>query len=95
MIVERWTHTIKAGRVEEAIELLKSYNWGRPYKLFRSKVGVLRQLITEVEFESMAEIEQVWNKIESTSEYSAFLEKWANVVVSSERNFMTPIDTSC
>ena len=94
MIVERWTHTVKPGRVEDAIELLRSHDWRRPYRLFRSKVGVMRQLISEAEFESMAEIEQSWNEIESTSEYAAFLEKWSSLLVSSERVFLTPIETS-
>jgi hypothetical protein len=94
MIVERWTHTVKAGRIEEAIELLRSHNWRRPYRLFRSKVGVMRQLITEAEFESMAEIEQSWNEIESAPEFESFIQKWAPLIVSTERDFLTPIETS-
>ena len=61
MIIERWEFRIKPGYLEEAKEVLLSNNWGRPFRLFESEVDELYRLTSEIEFESMTEIEQTWN----------------------------------
>ena len=94
MIIERWEHNIKAGHVEEAKNLILSINWRRPFRLFESEIGVMYLLAADVEYESMAEIEKFWNEIQTDPEYQSFLEKWQPLVISSERTFWRPVETS-
>jgi len=94
MIIERWEFRIKPGYLEEAKEVLLSINWGRPFRLFESEVGELYRLTSEIEFESMAEIEQTWNGLESTPEFEGFLNKWRPLIISTERTFWKSIETS-
>ncbi len=94
MIIERWEFKIKPGHLEEAKEVLLSINWGRPYRLFESEVGELYRLTSEIEFESMAEMEQAWNGIESTPEFEGFLKKWWPMITSTERTLWRSIETS-
>ena len=69
MIIERWEHKIKAGHLKEAKNLIFSVDWGRPFRLFESEIGVMYRLSADVEYESMAEIEQTWNEIGTKLEY--------------------------
>ena len=94
MIVERWEHRIKAGHLEEAIDLLLSFKWVRPFRAYRARVGVLHRLVIDVEYENMADIEKAWEEIESTSGYESFLKKWQSVIISTERTFLSPVETS-
>ena len=94
MIIERWEHRIKPGRLEEAINLLYSVDWGRPFKLLESEVGLLYRLSADVEWGSMAEMESGWNEIGSNTEYENFLQKWRPLVVSSERKIFKLIEAS-
>jgi hypothetical protein len=94
MIIERWEHRIKAGHLDEAKNLIFSINWRRPFRLFESEIGVLYRLTADVEYESMAEIERFWNDIQTEPEYQSFLEKWQPLIISSERTFWRPIETS-
>ncbi len=94
MIIERWEHKIKAGHLEEAKNLIFSIDWGRPFRLFESEIGVMYRLTADVEYESMAEIEQTWNEIGSKPEYESLLKKWRPLIISSERTFWRPIETS-
>ncbi|MDJ0817368.1 MAG: NIPSNAP family protein [Desulfobacterales bacterium] len=94
MIIERWEHRIKAGHLEEAKNLIFSVDWGRPFRLFESEIGVMYQLSADVEYGSMAEIEQTWNEIVSKPEYENFLQKWRPLIISSKRTFWRPIETS-
>ena len=94
MIIERWEHKIKAGHLEEAKNLIFSVDWGRPFRLFESEIGVMYQLSADVEYGSMAEIEQTWNEIGSKPEYENFLQKWRPLIISSKRTFWRPIETS-
>ncbi|MDJ0817406.1 MAG: NIPSNAP family protein [Desulfobacterales bacterium] len=94
MIVERWEHKIKPGHLDEAKNLIFSIDWRRPFRLFESEIGVQYQLNAYVEYESMAEIEKFWNDIQPDPEYQSFLEKWQPLVISSERTFWRPIETS-
>ena len=93
MIIERWEHKIRAGHVEEAKSLIFSFNWGRPFRLFESEIGLLHRLTADIEFESMAEIEQTWNEIGAKPEYESFLKKWQPLVISSERTVWRTIET--
>jgi hypothetical protein len=52
------------------------------------------QLSADFEYESMAEIEQTWNEIGSKPEYESFLKKLRPLIISSERTFWRPIETS-
>ena len=92
MIIERWVHKIKAGHVDEAIDLIFSVNWGRPFRLFQSEVGPLYRLTADVEYESMADIEKTWNEIGSIPEYQNFLKKWQPLIINSERTLLKPIE---
>ena len=95
MIIERWVFNCKPGKVDEAEELMLAFNWGRPYRLYRSMVGgMLYQLITESEYENMADNEQVWNEIQPKPEFAAFFEKFTSLINSGERTFLTLIETS-
>ena len=44
--------------------------------------------------ETLAMIEQTWNEIGTKPEYESFLKKWRPLIISSERTFWRPIDTS-
>ena len=93
MIIERYVFNCKPGKVDEATELMLAFNWGRPYRLYQSMVGgMLYQLITESEFENMADNEQLWNEIEPTPEFAAFFEKFTSLINSGERMFLALID---
>ena len=93
MIIERWEHKIKAGHVDEAINLIFSVDWGRTFRLYQSEVGPQYRLTADVEYESMAEIEKAWNEIASIPEYQTFLKKWQPLIIKSERTFLKPIET--
>ena len=54
---------------------------------------MLYQLITESEYENMADNEQVWNEIQPTPEFAAFFEKFTSLINSGERMFLALIDT--
>lgn len=92
MIIERWEHKIKPGHIEEAKNLILSFNWERPFKLLESEIGVLSRLTADIEFESMAEIEKTWNEIGTKPEYESFLEKWRPLIVSSDRTVWRKIE---
>ena len=94
MLIERWEFKIKPGHLEEAKDLILSIDWGRPFRLFESEVGELYRLTSETEFESMAEIEQTWNGLESTTEFDGFLKKWRPLINSTERTLWKSIETS-
>jgi hypothetical protein len=94
MVIERWEHRIKSGHLEEAKNLILSFNWGRSYRLFESEIGMLGRLTADIEFESMAQMEQTWNGIGSNPEYESFLKKWRPLVISSERTVWRAIETS-
>jgi hypothetical protein len=94
MIIERWEFKVKPGHLEEAKNLILSMDWGRPYKLHESEMGELYRLTSFVEFESIAEMEQVWSGIGSAPEYESFLKKWRPLINSTERTLWRSIETS-
>jgi hypothetical protein len=81
MIVERSTHNIKFGHMQETIELLKveinatiERGISIPYRIYVSRFGRFAQLVTEYEFEDLAAMEKFWT--EWRPKNPEFIDKW-------------------
>lgn len=80
MIAQRLTFVVKAGKWDEAVELLKT---GADHldnvptsRVYGSHFGPRDTLVLEVEFENMAELERWWAKYSAAPESAAVNEGW-------------------
>jgi hypothetical protein len=85
MLVERRTHYIKAGRGEEAMELLLAHDWGVPVRLYQAMTGRMDVLVGEAEWESVEASNQYWERWSAQPAAQTFLEQW--------RQFVEPVWT--
>ena len=79
MIVERWAFGTKDGCWGKMIELLKTRREQseRRFEILTCRFGAHNaQIVTELRFESMAEMEKFWDGFGSTPEERDFLEKF-------------------
>ncbi len=79
MIVDRRTFDIKAGHLEEAVQLLMAdvKRVGNPtVRYYTSQTGRINTLVIEHEHESLAAYEHFWHTWTTAPEAKVFLEKW-------------------
>ena len=86
MLVNRITHIVKRGCMEEALALLKAegdrYTRPRNYnhRLYRPHIGHSDVLAFEIEFESMEDHKKFWDEYSARSETTEVTEKYNKLV---------------
>ena len=79
MIVNRLTITVKQGRMQEFVELLKERRKQGEYnnvRLYQSHLGTRDQIAYEIEFEDYAAYDKFFTEWYALPDTPAFLEKW-------------------
>ena len=78
MIVNRYTITVKQGRMGEAVELIKEMRKQGGYhgRLYQSHLGTRDQIAYEFEFEDYAAYDKFFTEWYAQPDTPAFLEKW-------------------
>jgi len=78
MIVNRMTHVVKRGRMDEAVALIKELGEkrGEQGRIFVCQYGATNRLAIELEAESLAELEKGWTEWLASPEAAPFYEKW-------------------
>ena len=81
MIVNRVSVTVKQGRMEELVELLKEgrKQGGYNARLYQSHLGNRDQIAYEFEFEDYAAYDKFWTEWYALPDTPAFLEKWNEI----------------
>jgi len=81
MIVWRNEFSIKPGRGDEALALVKEWvGSDHPVRIYEDLAGPTFTLAVEMEFESMAEQERFSTEWVATPEFAAFYEKWCELI---------------
>lgn len=82
MLVDRRILNIARDKMEEALTMLAEertrVNWKGPARIYRPNVAAFDQIVVEFEFAGLAEMEEFWQRWE-TSGAEAFFAKWADV----------------
>ena len=90
MLVNRRTHTVKMGRMEEAVKLFKAeierIDYPNNYRIYTSKFGAFHRLDLELECENEEEYNRLFNQWVSDPETQVFMKKWAELAVSQDTN---------
>ena len=78
MIVQRVTHKVKQGCMEELVALGNSFieSTGRTVRRYTPNVGRFDTLVGDHEFEGLAEMEKFWAEWHARPDTPAFMEKW-------------------
>jgi len=78
MIVNRLRVTVKQGRMQELVELLKEMRKqaGLNVRLYQSHLGTRDQIAYEFEFEDYAAYDKFFTEWYALPDTPAFLEKW-------------------
>ena len=78
MIVNRLTVSVKQGRMQELVELLKERRKQEGYnvRLYQSHLGTRDQIAYEIEFEDYAAYDKFFAEWYALPDTPAFLEKW-------------------
>jgi hypothetical protein len=79
MVVERRTIYIKAGRGEDAVNLLLAQDWGVPYRLYRAMTGRMDVLTSDTEWDSVDASNRYWDAWFAKPTTPTFLEQWRAV----------------
>ena len=79
MIVSRWTHTVKLGRMEEAVALhlaiKEKAGHPLPFRIYWSDIGRFSVMAVEMEYESLAEYETFWAEWAARPDWGADVAK--------------------
>lgn len=77
-IINRRTFTAERGKLQEAIELLREAAKGSryPYRICSSYYGAFDDIALEVEFESIAQMEEAWAEINAQLEMAELMTQW-------------------
>jgi hypothetical protein len=88
MIVNRYTITVKQGRMGEAVELLKEMRkqGGFNVRLYQSHLGIRDQIAYEFEFEDYAAYDKFFTEWYALPDTPAFLEKWNDMTIAGGTN---------
>lgn len=80
MLVYRFTYRINAGRMNEAVAILKeAKNYEDMKRIYTSTIGQGERLCVEFEFEDLATYESYWPDIFADPDFQPWLEKWETV----------------
>lgn len=89
MYTNRRTWVIKRGHIQEAIDLIASFDSDRTYRLYGSD-GIapvdFDTITAETDFETLAEYEMYWQKAFESSELAEFNEELEKITVPGGRN---------
>jgi uncharacterized protein YpbB len=88
MIVNRYKVTVKQGRMQELVELLKKMREQGGYsgRLYQSHLGTRDQIAYEYEFEDYAAYDKFWTEWYALPDTPAFLEKWNDMTIAGGTN---------
>ena len=77
-IINRRTFSAERGKLQEAIDLLRQAAKGArySYRICSSYYGVFDAITLEVEFESIAQMEEAWAEINAGPGMAEFMSKW-------------------
>ncbi len=77
-IINRRTFSAERGKLQEAIDLLRRASQGAryPYRICSSYYGTFDAITLEVEFESIAQMEEAWAEINVQPGMAEFMPKW-------------------
>lgn len=77
-IINRRTYVADRGKFQEAIELLRGATKDARYKyrICSSYYGAFDAIALEVEFESVAQMEEAWAEVNAQPAMAEFLNKW-------------------
>jgi hypothetical protein len=77
-IVNRRTFTAARGKNQEAIDLLRegAKDSGTRYRILSSSYGRFDEIALEVEFETMAQMEQFWAEFDAAPGSMDLLARW-------------------
>ena len=94
MIVQRMTISIKPGRMDEVLTLLKEdrKRSGFQSRLYQIDIGTFGQIAIELEFEDMAAREKFWTEWGAVPERPAFMEKWLEYTKSGGTEIWTLVE---
>jgi len=78
MIVERTTHKVKQGCMQELVAFLKGFteSGGLTVRIYTDNIGPRFTVASEEEFESLAEREKLRAQRRASPDWSAFAEKY-------------------
>ena len=88
MIVNRLRVTVKQGRMQELVELLKEIRKqaGLNVRLYQSHLGTRDQIAYEFEFEDYAAYDKFWTEWYALPDTPAFLEQWNDMTIARGTN---------
>jgi hypothetical protein len=88
MIVDRRTFIVDRGRMETAVGMLTAQRADAPhaYRIYTPIIGPFDRITVELEFESLAELEQFWNGWFARPETATFFERWHQLSLSGGEN---------
>lgn len=79
-VVNRRTFIIKRGHLQEAVELLKREASDEiVHRIYVSHYGPFDNVVLDVEFNSVTEMEQIWTNWFASESAQAFGERWAAI----------------
>lgn len=81
-IIDRRTFMAEHGKLEEALAALQEAGKevGQRYRLYQSHYGTFDTLAFEVEFESIAAMEDFWNAMNAGPQMEDFMARWYTLV---------------
>lgn len=87
-IINRRTFVAERGKFQEAIDLLRDATQDAHYKyrICSSYFGAFDAVALEVEFESIAQMEEAWADVNAQPEMAEFLSKWHTATKSGGSN---------
>ena len=90
MIVERFIRQIKHGKLNEALELAKEGRkniWPEfSCRIFTSNIGTMNTIVTENEFEDMAEREKLYQQVVAKEEWGPWIDRWSELLTGNGAN---------
>lgn len=94
MIVERFTIPIKPGKMDEALSMLKDENIFAPFtrRIFSPFISPRDVVVIDLDFEDMAEHDQIWGEVFANKEWDAWLAKWDEIRAGQSSNHLWTLE---
>jgi len=96
MIVNRRTFNVKLGAEDDAVEHLlsgKEHPKIRALRAYRPLVSPFSTVCMEIEFDSMADYEEVWAAWRADPDTAAFMERWYELTLPGGTNEIWEVRT--
>lgn len=90
-VVNRRTFTAARGKQDEVVDMLRgaAKSTGTTYRIYRSYYGRFDEVVVELEFDSMAQLEEMWAQFQGQPGSDDFFAKWNAITLGGQNEVWT------